>query len=205
MPRGHHYGRSQTRSYTTQYCSVPAKVFKQLLTAPVGHYNLSRNLLSDEHNALELTESESGNRSLTFVIAGKPHYIALQQDNRSVSNKLYITCPYCRKQRQKLFAIKTAYACRECLNLSYLCQSKGKQERLARRIRKLRNELWGVDYPQINNLFENILLWPKPKWTRWRTFECKREKILALEARYWPIAITQIDNLYNKCSINQTD
>jgi hypothetical protein len=192
MPKGHHYGRTQTRAYTTEYHRISAKVFKTVLTAPLGNYTLNSDSLRCEHKNLTLTESDNGIRSMTFTINDKPHQIALKLDNRSASNKLYITCPYCQEQRQHLYAIKTAYACRECIGLHYATQSERPQERLMRRIRKLRKELWGHDWPEVNNMFEQVAYWPKPKWMRWKTFEQKRNKITELEKQYWPMAIAKM-------------
>ena len=79
------------------------------------------------------------------------------------------------KKRQHLYAVKNAYACRECLGLHYASQSERPQERLMRRIRKLRKELWGYDWPDVNNMFEQVDYWPKPKWMRWKTFKQKKK------------------------------
>jgi hypothetical protein len=196
MPKGHHYGRTQTRAYTGEYHRIRAKVFKPLLTTPLGRYSISFEHLSDDHKKLTLKENKNGVRYVTFTINDKPHQIALKLDNRSVSNKLYITCPYCQKQRQSLYAIKYAYACRQCIGLHYATQSERPQERLMRRIRKLRKELWGYDWPDVNNMFEQVAYWPKPKWMRWKSFELKRNKITELEKQYWPMAITQMKTTF---------
>ena len=192
MPKGHHYGRTQKRIYITEFNRIPAKVFKSLITAPVGSYSLNGDHLSREHKNFILTELNNGIRLITFSINDTPHQVALKVDNRSASNKLYITCPYCQKQRQHLYAIKNAYACRCCIGLHYASQSERPNDRLMRRIRKLRKELWGCNWPDVNNMFENINYWPKPKWLRWKSFEQKRDKIIELENRYWHIAITKI-------------
>ncbi len=196
MPKGHHYGRTQTRAYTSEYHRIHANVFKPLLTAPLGSYSLNTKHLSDDHQKLTLKENKNGVRYVTFTINDKPHQIALKLDNSSASNKLYITCPYCQKQRQSLYAIKYAYGCRQCIGLHYASQSERPQERLMRRIRKLRKELWGYDWPDVNNMFEQVTYWPKPKWMRWKTFEQRRNKITELEKRYWPMAITQMENTF---------
>jgi len=198
MPKGHHYGRTQTRAYTGEYHRIHANVFKQLLTKPLGNYSLNSDYLSDEHQKLKLSGLDCGVRLMTFIIKDKQHKIALILDNRSVSNKLYITCPYCQKQRQSLYAIKYAYGCRQCIGLHYASQSERPSERLMRRIRKLRKELWGYDWPDVNNMFEQVSYWPKPKWMRWKTFEQKRGKITELEKRYWPMAVAQMDSLFGK-------
>ena len=158
---------------------------------PLGNYSLNADFLSYEHQKFKLTTLECGARL-------KAHKIALILDKRSASNKLYITCPYCHKQRQSLYAIKYAYGCRQCIGLHCASQSERPDERLMRRIRKLRKELWGYDWPEVNNMFEQVIYWPKPKWMRWKTFEQKRAKITELENKYWPMVITQLDNLFGE-------
>ena len=196
MPKGHHYGRTQTRAYTSEYYRIFAKTFKNILTVPLGSYSLNVDFLSNEHQKFKLTALECGVRLMTFNINSKPHQIALMLDNRSASNKLYITCPYCQKQRQSLYAIKNAYSCRQCIGLHYASQSERPQDRLMRRIRKLRKELWGYDWPDVNNMFEQVIYWPKPKGMRWKTFEQKRNKIIELESKYWPMAVAKIETSF---------
>jgi len=196
VPKGHHYGRKQTRAYTSEYHRIFAKTFKNLLTVPLGSYSLNADFLSIEHQKFKLTALECGVRMMIFTINDKPHKIALMLDNSSASNKIYITCPYCHKQRQSLYAIKYAYGCRQCIGLHYASQSERPQERLMRRIRKLRKELWGYDWPEVNNMFEQVIYWPKPKWMRWKTFDQKRNKITELEKRYWPMAFAQMKTTF---------
>jgi len=196
MPKGHHYGRKQIRAYTSEYHRIQANVFKSLLTKPVGNYSITSDDLSNEHQKFKLTNLECGVRLMTFTRNDKPHKIALILDKRSASNKLYITCPYCQKQRQSLYAIKYAYGCRQCIGLHYACQSERPNERLMRRIRKLRKELWGYDWPDVNNMFEQVVYWPKPKWMRLKTFEKKRDKITELENKNWPMVDDQMKAMF---------
>lgn len=202
MPKGHHYGRTQTRAYTGEYHRVLAKTFKSLLTMPIGNYSLNADFLSNEHQTFKLTALQCGTRLMTFTINDKAHQIALKLDNKSASNKLYITCPYCQKQRQSLYAIKYAYGCRQCIGLHYATQSERPQERLMRRIRKLRKELWGYDWPDVNNMFESVYCWPKPKWMRWKTFDQKRDNITALEKKYWPMVDAQMKTTFGHNFMN---
>jgi len=198
MPKGQHYGRTQTRAYTSEYHRLHANVFKHLLTADLGNSDS----LSINHNNFTLEENKNGIRYVTFIINDKPHHVALKLDNSSASNKLYLACPYCQKQRQSLYAIKTAYACRQCIGLHYASQSERPQERLMRRIRKLRKELWGYNWPDVNNMFEQVTYWPKPKWMRWKTFEQKRNKITELEKQYWPMVETKLENAFGNNAIS---
>jgi len=142
MPRGFHYGRNRTRAYTSEYNRIHAKLFKPLLIGKLGGYTINNDALSHEHKTLQLSESESGIRIATFTINDTPHQIALKLDDRSASKKLYITCPYCQKQRQHLYAVKFAYACRECLKLHYATQAERPRDRLMRKIRKKRISIW---------------------------------------------------------------
>jgi len=196
MPKGHHYGRKQTRAYTSEYHRINANVFKPLLTMPAGSYSINAEQLNNDHQKFTLKVNKYSVRYITFTINDKPHEIALKCDNRSASNKLYITCPYCQKQRQHLYAIKYAYGCRQCIGLCYASQSERPQERLMRRIRKLRKELWGYDWPDVNNMFQQAASWPKPRWMRWKTFEQKRNKITELEKQYWPMATAQMKTTF---------
>ena len=163
MPKGHHYGRTQTRAYTSEYHRIHANIFKPLLNLPLGNYVLNSEYLSSEHSKVKLSENNNGVRYVTFTINDKPHHIALMLDNRSASNKLYIACPYCQKQRQSLYAIKCAYGCRQCIGLHYASQSERPQDRLMRRIRKLRKQLWGNEWCLNDDMFEQVVYWPKPK------------------------------------------
>tara|TARA_R110000803_G_C11820229_1_gene301837 strand:+ start:122 stop:538 length:417 start_codon:yes stop_codon:yes gene_type:complete len=121
--------------------------------------------------------------------------VPLQTDSRSVSNKVYLICPCCVKQRQHLYMLKKLYACRECTNLSYASQSEGKQDRLARRIRKLRTNLWGSS-AEINNLVESTMYFQKPKYMKWKSFEVKRDKILSIERQYWSLCEIRLEKMW---------
>ena len=204
MPKGHHYGRTQIRAYIGEYHHIHANVFKSLLTTPLGSYLINSEHLSDNHRNLVLKENGNGVRYVTFTINDKPHQIGLKLDNSSASNKLYITCPYCQNQRQSLYAIKNAYACRKCIGLHYASQSERPQERLMRRIRKLRKELWGYDWPDVNNMFKNFRYWPKPKRIHWKIFEQKRNTITKLEASYWPMVDLQMEVTFGNDFFNNS-
>jgi hypothetical protein len=198
MPKGFHCGRTQTRAYTSEYTRIHANVFKILLTKPLGNYTLNSEHLSDEHKKIKLLENKNGIRYVAFTISDKPHHIALKLDNSSASNKLYITCPYCRKQRQHLYAIKNAYACRQCIGLHYASQSERPMERLGRRIRKLRGVLWGSDWPDRDNLLESCEWWPKPKYMNSNKYRKERTKISLLEKKYTVLCAAQLESWFGE-------
>jgi len=185
MPRGFHMGRTQSRHYTCEYHRIHALWFKKMLTAPLGKYSIPFEQLSKEHQVFKLIETKHWGRIAEFNIKDQKIPIPLKIDTRSASNKLFLICPYCRQQRQHLYAVTNTYGCRKCLDLQYACQSERPAERLARRIRKLRRVIWGDEPFDTVSLFDKCEWYPKPKWMRWDKFNRERDKIIDLENRYW--------------------
>jgi len=190
---------NQTRPYTTEYQRINARLFKSLLTKPVGSYSFSGDHLSDDHKKLELTENKNGDRVVIFTIDNKPHRIKLSVDNRSASTKLYLCCPYCRTNRESLYAIKTAYACRGCIGLHYASQSERPKDRLLRSIRNKRQSLWG-NRENINNL---CFTFDKPKHMKREVFNIKRYEIINLEQAYLGFVSLQIEKIQRAVGIAQ--
>lgn len=181
--------RTQTRPYTSEYHRINAKVFRSLLTKPTGSYSLNAEHLGNNHNEFELKENENGERVIIFTIDKKPHRIKLSVDNRSASTKLYLNCPYCRTNKESLYATKTAYACRSCIGLHYQSQSERPKDRLLRSIRNKRQRLWG-NRPNINNL---SLTFDRPKYMKWQAFHAKHVEIIKLEQSYFALVMLQIE------------
>jgi len=182
---------TQTRPYTTEYHRINAIIFKQLLDKQAGSYSLSNGSLGDEHRKFELVDNKNGERSIIFTIQNKPHRIKLSVDNRSASTKLYLCCPYCKSNRQSLYAIKTAYACRTCIGLHYASQSERPKDRLLRSIRNKRQSLWG-NRENINNL---CFTFDKPKYMKREVFNIKRYEIINLEQAYLGFVSVQLERL----------
>jgi len=197
MPKGFHYGRTQSRHYTCEYYRIHASSFKKMLTAKLGKYMISIDQLSKEHQIFNLIETKAWGRVAVFNIKRQKIPIPLRVDKRSASNKLYLICPYCRKQRQHLYAATNSYGCRNCLDLKYACQSESSSERVARRIRKLRRVIWGEELIDTDNLFDKCEWYPKPKWRRWNKFNLELKKITILESRYWKLQ----ENFLNKLQV----
>ncbi len=191
--------RTQTRPYTNEYHRINANVFKSLLTMPSGNYSLNAEHLSNDHCKFELKENENGDRSIIFTIHNKPHTVNLRIDNRSVSTKLYLSCPYCQNQRQSLYAIKTAYACRSCIGLHYASQSERPKDRLLRSIRNKRRSLWG-NRENINNL---CFTFDRPKYMKRQAFYAKQMEIINLEQAYLGFVSLQLERLQRMVGIAQ--
>ena len=190
--------RTQTRPYTTEYQRINAKLFKPLLDLPLGMYTVNNENLNIEHRKLELSESESGDRSILFTINDKPHRIKLSIDNRSVSTKLYLCCPYCRTNRESLYAIKTAYACRDCIGLHYASQSERPKDRLLRSIRNKRQSLWG----NREGIYNLCFTFDKPKYMKREAFNVKRYEIINLEQAYLGFVSLQLERLQKSFGVD---
>lgn len=184
MGKGIHYGRAQTRNYTYEYQRINAKSFISLLASPLGQYQLNGIKKTPSHRQFTLKECEGWGRVMVFNFNGKEIPIPLKTDSRSASNKLFLICPYCAKSRQHLYALRSTFSCRECAGLHYASQSEGQRDRLARKIRKMRIVLWGVDIPEILSVASSCEFWPKPDNTHWKTFEKKKANIKILENQY---------------------
>lgn len=187
MPRGSHYGRVRKRPYTCEYYRLSAIVFKPLLTAKLGRYTITHAHLSEQHKHFELIETARKTKVAKFNIKHQTLQVALIQDHSSASNKLYITCPCCQSKRQHLYAVKNAYACRECLGLHYAIQAERPRDRLMRKIRKKRISIWGADWPEVRNMFAHSHYWSKPKGVHWKAFLKAKDELYQLERKYWPM------------------
>jgi hypothetical protein len=187
MPRGFHFGRARKRPYTSEYQRIPAIIFKPLLKAKLGQYTISGDNLGEQHKQFELIETARKTKVAQFNINNQKLQMALIQDHSSASNKLYITCPCCQTKRQHLYAVKNAYACRECLGLHYAAQAERPRDRLMRKIRKKRKSIWGADWPELNNMFAHSQYWSKPKGLHWEKFFKAKEELYQLEIKYWPL------------------
>jgi len=195
MPKGFHFGRTQQRHYISEYHRINAALFKSLMNCPTGTYSFNKDGVSAEHCKFKLVKTAKWLRVMIFNINEKEIPIPLQTDNRSASKKTYLICPYCLNQRQHLYATRSTYACRACLNLHYASQSEREPSRLARSIRKQRSQLWGHSFPDANNLFESCEWLPKPKWHRWSSFERKKSNIIKMEKQYWKLSMSKLNGV----------
>jgi len=194
MAKGFHQGRLIVRQYTAAYTRLFARDLKDLLTLPLGNYSLT-----DESSSIsiELKELDNGVRFFRTINTIDRQEIGLIKCDKSASKKLYLTCPYCQIKRQHLYEFKKGYSCKACLKLSYASQSEGKQERLARRIRKLRKKIWD-NFPDINNLIESSEYFPKPKYKRWAKYELERAQVIELEKEFWGLASSQFHRVFGE-------
>lgn len=197
MAKGFHFGHLRHLRHlrhTSELYKLPAKAFKNLLTTELGTYQLDGEGITTSFKHFELKQHIEGIRYATFERENDNLEIALLTCSKSVRTKLYITCPFCQNKKQHLYIFKNGFACRNCLNLNYASQSERKQDRLARRIRKLRSSIWG-NLVNVNNLTESARYFPKPKNKHWVKFEYDKAVLQELEKRYWILAEIQISKL----------
>lgn len=85
--------------------------------------------------------------------------------------RAWFRCPVCDRRCAVLFGRSTEWGCRVCIGGSYASQSRGRFDRLLRRVRQLRARL---DDRSVSNAIELIgragLTPDKPRGMHWRTY-----------------------------------
>ncbi|MFZ5232577.1 hypothetical protein ACOY6S_18095 [Enterobacter bugandensis] len=117
-------------------------------------------------------------------IGGKVLQLRFCETAAGYGVRSWYCCPHCNSCRASLFVGAHDIACRECWGLNYASQSEGKLDRMRRRIRRMRADMW-PDYEPAVSLFNHPFLFPKPKGMRWDTFTEKRAALVAYESAYW--------------------
>ncbi len=182
---------TRTRQYTDQYSKISAQSVRSILCN-----TSSLCIVNNKHQPSKLVANTNNKFILMLRIQNRTYAICLSLDCRSASKKLYLVCPYCGKQRQYLYLKAKTHGCRTCLGLNYACQSETKLARLARKIRKKRQLIWGDRWLGLNNLCDNSFLWPKPKWMRFRTFDANASELHQLEEQYLKLSLKQFEHLF---------
>lgn len=190
--------RQQTRTYTCELQRIKAIWFKPLFGMSSNKsMRLNSTELSDEHTDFKLQCINDNQVRLTFVIKDRQRSFKIRKNTDGIAPRLFFECPFCLRNRSSLYAATNAYACRECLNLKYLCQSESELDRLGRKIRKKRFQTWGELAFKFdgNNLIENSYYWPKPK-DRWQSsFEREKALIESVEARFYSGMSKYLDSI----------
>ena len=182
--------REQTRTYTCELLRIKATWFKSLFNVTARQsLRLNGTDLSNAHTSFKLQNIGVDKITLEFVIQNRFINIRLEKNTNGVAPRYFFECPYCHRHHTSLYAATNAYACRQCLDLKYLCQSEDTISRRGRRIRKKRFQVWGELAHKFdgNNLLEDSHYWPKPKG-RWRkAFEVDRRRVDALENEFYSL------------------
>lgn len=84
----------------------------------------------------------------------------------------WFVCPCCRRRCVSLFSDSHSFACRICLNLAYVSQSKSPRARCLSRVRKILHELGGSAGTDS--------IPPKPQRMHWKTYN--RKLVLARDS-----------------------
>ncbi len=106
--------------------------------------------------------------------------------------RVTIICPCCTKKRLRLYGAVNGWAFRECLDLSYRCQSESPLQRLTRATRKQRKQIWGKQADQ-DILSASHPIKPKGKHTA--KFARGFKRLDRLEARRLALLDVQIGSL----------
>ena len=136
---------------------------------------------------------------LTFEIKGQQRSFRIRRNTEGAAPRLFFECPFCYRSRSSLYAATNAYACRECLSLKYLCQSESGLDRLGRKIRKKRFQIWGELAHRFdgNNLFEDSYYWPKPKGQWNAKFEQDQDCVRVLESKFYGGLSAYMDAMFS--------
>ena len=147
--------RDQTRHYTHQLPRLTLADLKAM-----------RRMFADGSTALQKETSVGVVRftakgtDYRAEIGGKVLPLRFCETVTGYGVRLWYCCPHCNSRRASLFVGARDIACRECWGLHYASQSEGKFNRMRRRIRKMRAELW-PDYKPAISLFNHPYLFPK--------------------------------------------
>lgn len=131
----------RVRAYLDSRPSIQAKDLKPY----VGKYGLELILTHDKNypTHCKVTDDEHFASVLMFANTEYDYFPApLVWDNTRYPRVIFV-CPCCTKKRLRLYGAVNGWACRECLGLSYRCQSEAPLERLTRATRKQRMQIWG--------------------------------------------------------------
>lgn len=173
-----------TRNYTHDYPALSGPMLKRLLSlspAQSLRWQSYRGKLLEVHRL-----SASGDMPRFYVRLNDGNAIFTLESTRTAFNGLrwWFTCSHCLRRCGARYWTHNAIACRQCLNLHYQSQSEAPRERELRRVRKMRQAIWGEDEPDVNNLFRRPDSFPKPKGMHRRIFEEKCNQLTLKENQY---------------------
>ena len=171
----------RTRRYLDGKQRIEAKSFKYIVTDDSNRFKLSS---SDDYPQEFTVKPHSEYLAiLWFESEGNEKFpVPLIWDNTRYPRLIFI-CPCCESKRLFLYGASNGWACRKCLNLHYSVQSMATEERLRKRIRKLRRSIWGVSASM--DTFEKSYPFGKPKLVRHKQFNEAVEKLNKIEERYF--------------------
>lgn len=136
----------RSRSYVDGKIKLPAKIFKPYLEHTNRPLSLEHQLKFPKDFTIE--SHDHYDAMVWFKLCdGQRFPVPLNWDNTRYPRLIFI-CPCCVKKRLNLYGAKNGWACRECLGLSYRCQSEATLERLTRATIKQRKQIWGDNAEQ---------------------------------------------------------
>lgn len=110
-----------------------------------------------------------------------PQWLALERTACTFGGaRLWFVCPGCQGRAGKLYLTvrerRPGLLCRRCLNLGYSCQREDREQRQARKVKKLQAKLGGSAQTSLQ-----MPLPDKPRGMHWRTYDRLAEAVIQTE------------------------
>lgn len=173
----------RTRRYIEGKQRIDAKGFKACITDFGSKFTFN----SDKYpSQFTISKHDDYAAIAWFESAKYPLFpVPLIWDNTRYPRLIFI-CPCCELKRLYLYGVPNGWACRHCIGLHYSVQSMGTEERLRKRIRKIRRKIWGDNASM--DTFEMSYPFGKPKGVSFDKF-CNAVQLLnSVEVRYLRLA-----------------
>ncbi|PMG51488.1 hypothetical protein BCU91_16510 [Shewanella sp. 10N.286.52.B9] len=187
----------RTRRYIDSKQRIEAKSFKPFIKEHSKRFKLD----SPDKYPQEFT-IKSHSELLTvlwFESEGNENFpVPLVWDNTKYPRLIFL-CPCCESKRLYLYGASNGWACRKCLNLHYSVQSMTTEERLRKRIRKLRRLIWGANASM--DTFDRSYACGKPRLVRHKQFIDDVVKLNQLEDRYLEL----VEKRFSKLEVRITE
>lgn len=185
----------RTRNYIDGKQRIDAKDFKVCITDFGSKFSFK----SDKYpNQFTISKHDDYAAIAWFEPVNFPAFpVPLIWDNTRYPRLIFI-CPCCEHKRLYLYGAHNGWACRECLSLHYSVQSMGAEERLQKRVLKLRRSIWG-DKAFMDTL-ETSYPVGKPKGVSYKKFNHAVQVLNDVEIRHLRLVEKRFAALYAKIS-----
>jgi ribosomal protein L37AE/L43A len=172
-----HFSHTRTRPRANQMTRLDQAALKRLYRIP-SCTNLTMNWGKLRIEAIRMTDC-----LLINPRSDKPCQIFFVTTQLTFGQRPWYVCPHCERRSAVLY-VKAGFLCRSCVKPAYGSQNCPQLDYLTDVIRRKRRELFpNMDGDWILDCTASCDWWPKPKSLHHKTFERKKARLLALEAR----------------------
>lgn len=186
MPKGNHYGYTSKRDiFINDLKKLTAREVKAAIQATA---NDVLPIKTNHHTSCELLEHltlDGRTGAILLNLYDIKKKLCYRYSNASASNKLYLVCPQCSKNRQYLITVKSVMFCRECLPFHYRSQSENKTKRIQTKIFKLQTSLSIPERPPLDYIDYRHSNVSQPKWMRYSMYMDKKHELFTLQTQYF--------------------